>query len=73
MFICVSTCCWASPLSVSGISPANLMPWYGWVPCQMIMFFNAQYYAQRVIGNYYVRKAQVYGKKGIERVDLHNS
>jgi hypothetical protein len=32
-----------------------------------------QYYAQRVIGNYYIRKAQDYQKRGITRVDLHAS
>ena len=34
---------------------------------------TGQYYAQRVIGNYYIRKAQDYQKRGITRVDLHAS
>ena len=38
-----------------------------------IIFFNGQFYAQRVIGNYYIRKAQDYTKRGITKVDLHNS
>ena len=42
-------------------------------PCLVVCFFNAQYYAQRVIGNYYIRKAQDYQKRGIDRVDLHAS
>ena len=33
----------------------------------------AEYYAQRVIGNYYIRKAQDYAKRGVTKVDLHNS
>jgi hypothetical protein len=32
-----------------------------------------RYYAQRVIGNYYIRKAQDYQKRGIHYVDLHAS
>ena len=38
-----------------------------------IIFFNGQYYAQRVIGNYYIRKTQILGKQGVEKVDLHTS
>ena len=38
-----------------------------------VVFFNGQFYAQRVIGNYYIRKAQDYAKKGIGHVDLHAS
>ena len=29
--------------------------------------------AQRVIGNYYIRKAQDHAKRGIKKVDLHTS
>ena len=54
------------------------------VPCVLRMYAymcvagtgdddTGQYYAQRVIGNYYIRKAQDYQKRGITRVDLHAS
>ena len=47
--------------------------WYFFVPTILVAFFNGQYYAQRVIGNYYIRKAQDYQKRGIRTVDLHTS
>ena len=40
---------------------------------QFITFFNANYYAQRVIGDYYIRKAQDHAKRGVDRVELHTS
>jgi len=49
------------------------MPWFLFWPSMAVVFFNAQYYAQRVIGNYYIRKAQDHAKRGIKRVDLHAS
>ena len=38
-----------------------------------VTFFNGQHYAQRVIGDYYIRKKELYAKRGIEKVDLHAS
>ena len=46
--------------------------WLFFASCAVI-FFNGQFYAQRVIGNYYIRKAQDYQKRGIKYVDLHAS
>ena len=47
------------------------MPWYIFLPVIGVIFFNGQYYAQRVIGNYYIRKTQELSKKGIDKVKLH--
>ena len=41
--------------------------------CTQVIFFNGQYYAQRVIGNYYIKKTQMLKSQGIEKVDLHAS
>ena len=41
------------------------MPWWAFFPVMLVTFFNGQYYAQRVIGNYYIRKAQDYQRRGI--------
>ena len=71
MVCTLATCCWMSP--PDGTVPGNLMPWFLYLPCLFVVFFNGQYYAQRVIGNYYIRKAQDYQKRGITRVDLHAS
>ena len=51
----------------------DLMPPWLMATCCLIIFFNGQFYAQRVIGNYYIRKAQDYAKQGKMKVDLHNS
>ena len=70
--VCALTiACWARPYP--GTPPSHVMPWYVFWPIISIVFFNGQYYAQRVIGNYYIRKAQDYAKRGIVKVDLHAS
>ena len=56
-----------------GTPASDLMPWYLFATTIAIIFFNGQFYAQRVIGNYYIRKAQDYAKRGITYVDLHAS
>ena len=71
MFCTLVTACWMRP--PDDTAPEDLMPWYMFFPCVAVTFFNGQYYAQRVIGNYYIRKAQDYQKRGIQRVDLHAS
>jgi len=63
--------CWAKPYP--GTPPADIMPTWLFTFCFIVVSFNSQYYAQRVIGNYYIRKAQDYHKRGIKTVDLHNS
>ena len=50
-----------------------LMPTVPFLMCGAITFFNANYYAQRVIGDYYIRKAQDHAKRGVDRVELHTS
>jgi hypothetical protein len=55
------------------VAEEDLMPWYVVVPVTMVTMFNGQYYAQRVIGNYYIRKAQANFRRGEERVELHCS
>lgn len=70
-FCALDVACWARPLP--GTPPEDVMPWYVHWPILAIVFFNGQYYAQRVIGNYYIRKAQDHAKRGISRVDLHAS
>lgn len=62
---------WSRPYP--GTPAAHVMPWFLFWPSMAVVFFNAQYYAQRVIGNYYIRKAQDHAKRGIKRVDLHAS
>lgn len=71
MFCTLCTACWLKP--VDGTPTRDLMPWYLFVPCCATIFFNGQYYAQRVIGNYYIKKAQDCSKRGIEKVELHAS
>ena len=66
VFITLATAAWLDP--PPGTPPGSLMPWQLFLPCLVVCFFNAQYYAQRVIGNYYIRKAQDYQKRGIDRV-----
>ena len=62
---------WSAPYP--GTPPSHVMPWYLFWPSMAVVFFNGQYYAQRVIGNYYIRKAQDHARRGIQRVDLHAS
>ena len=70
-FCALYVACWMHPHELT--APDETMPWYFFVPVIFIIFFNGQYYAQRVIGNYYIRKAQDYHKRGIYTVDLHAS
>ena len=63
--------CWLKPYP--GTPDADIMPGWLFAICFAVIGFNAQYYAQRVIGNYYIRKAQDYNKRGIKNVDLHAS
>ena len=70
-FCALTIACWARPYP--GTPKDDVMPFYIFWPMIGIIFFNGQYYAQRVIGNYYIRKAQDYAKRGIVKVDLHAS
>ena len=70
-FCTMAFCAWARP--PPGTPAAHLMPGYVFFPALFVCFFNGQYYAQRVIGNYYIRKAQDHAKRGIKRVELHTS
>ena len=49
------------------------MPASFFLPLVLLTFFNGQYYAQRVVGNYYIRETQRLGKQGIKHVELHAS
>ena len=56
------------------VAPEDVMPTVPFLMCGAITFFNANYYAQRVIGDYYyIRKAQDHAKRGVDRVELHTS
>lgn len=70
-FCTLTLASWAHP--APSVPPSDMMPWYVFFPSMLVSFFNGQYYAQRVIGNYYIRKAQDHAKRGIKRVDLHAS
>ena len=70
-FSTVCIMCWAKPYP--GTPPEDVMPTVPFLMCGAITFFNANYYAQRVIGDYYIRKAQDHAKKGVDRVELHTS
>jgi hypothetical protein len=70
-FTALSFSCWLDP--PPDTLPSDVMPWYFALPCFFLIFFNAQYYAQRIIGNYYIFKAQDCQKRGISRVNLHAS
>jgi hypothetical protein len=37
---------------------SDIMPVWGFVPALLLVFYNGQYYSQRVIGNYYIRVTQ---------------
>jgi len=70
-FCALCIACWSRPYP--GTPPEHMLPQYLFWPIIGIIFFNGQYYAQRVIGNYYIRKAQDYAKRGITHVELHAS
>lgn len=73
-FCVLTAVCWLQPpSSLTMMEGQRVAPWYVVLVAEMVVFYNAQYYAQRVIGNYYIRKAQDYGKRGIKQVDLHAS
>ena len=61
MFCVVATACWLHPYP--GTPPEDLMPTWLFLPTALSVFYNGQYYAQRVIGNYYIRKAQEHGRR----------
>ena len=70
-FCTLVTSAWLSPLP--GTPDADLAPWWLFVPCVFLVFYNGQFYAQRVIGNYYIRKAQDCAKRGVKHVELNSS
>ena len=57
----------ATPLNVFAVSMTSPLA------LVLLTFFNGQYYAQRVVGNYYIRETQRLGKQGIKHVELHAS
>lgn len=64
--------CWLKP--AAGTPPEHLMPGWLMVMVGVVVFFNGQFYAQRVIGNYYIRKQEEHTKRGLKGpVDLHAS
>ena len=71
VFVTLASIIWISP--PEGTPAEHLPPVYMFVPVMFLCFFNGQYYAQRVIGNYYIRKAQDFNKRGIKHVELHTS
>jgi len=56
MFCCLVLVNWLQP--PQGTPASDLMPWYGFFPALMLIFYNGQYYGMRVIGNYYIRITQ---------------
>ena len=68
VFCVLALCAWVNP-------PKEADPPAGWcfLPVVCLAYFNGQYYAQRVVGNYYIRKTQHLNKKGVSKVDLHAS
>eukprot|EP00501_MAST-03F_sp_TOSAG23-6_P002272 GSMAST32.ASY1.ANO1.2372.1 assembled CDS len=65
MFCTIAAMCWSSPYP--GTPESDIMPFYLFFPSLFVVNFNV------LIGNYYIRKAQAYSKRGMERVDLHCS
>jgi hypothetical protein len=61
-----------SGIRLAGVPASEVAPWYLFWPAVGLSFFNGQFYAQRVIGNYYIRKEQDCSKKGI-KTTLHSS
>jgi len=70
-FCTICLCCWCKPYP--GTPESDIMPAWLFVLCGGVTFFNGMHYAQRVIGDYYIKKREFYTKKGIQRVDLHAS
>lgn len=70
-FVIIVTGAWLHPPPET--QPEDLMPAWLFFTTVGLIFFNGQFYAQRVIGNYYIKKAQDYQKRGIKYVDLHAS
>eukprot|EP00937_MAST-01D_sp_MAST-1D-sp2_P007311 g7311.t1 len=68
LFCVLALCAWCNPAP-------NADPPAAWcfLPVVVLSFFNGQYYAQRVVGNYYIKKTLKLGKDGITHVDLHAS
>eukprot|EP00939_MAST-03C_sp_MAST-3C-sp1_P003145 g3145.t1 len=63
--------CWLKPYP--GTPESDVMPTWVILSCGGVVFFNGQHYAQRVIGDYYIKKREDYSRRGIKRVDLHAS
>ena len=64
--------CWLKPYP--GTPPEDIMPGWLFVACGIVVFFNGQHYAQRVIGDYYIKKKEDHIKRGLEgKVELHAS
>ena len=55
-FCCLVTTCWLQP--AMGTHAKDLMPWYGFLPAMLVVYYNGQYYGMRVVGNYYIRITQ---------------
>ena len=43
------------------------MPTWLFLACGVVVFFNGQHYAQRVIGDYYIKKKEDHIKRGLKR------
>ena len=69
-FCTLVSAAWLDP--PAGTPDGDLAPWYMFWPCVCLVFYNGQFYAQRVIGNYYIRKAQDCSKRGV-RTELNSS
>ena len=67
-FCVVVLSAWCHPPAGEASVPASIF-----LPLVLLTFFNGQYYAQRVVGNYYIRETQRLGKQGIKHVELHAS
>jgi hypothetical protein len=71
-YLTLALTCWLKP--PLDTPKEHLMPFPPMIVTCFVIFFNGQYYAQRVIGNYYIRKAQDHAKRGLKGpVDLHAS
>ena len=70
-FCTLTLMCWCKPYP--DIPEEDIMPAWLFFACGVVVFFNGQHYAQRVIGDYYIRKRENYTRRGIKKVDLHAS
>ena len=72
-FVVLATCAYIGAEKFDPESSKHFPPAWLFVPMMFLVFFNGQFYAQRVIGNYYVRKTHQMSKLGVKHVELHNS